>query len=425
MRTIFSKSLMALPLAVLAMPGIAHAGAFYLQEQSVKAEGRAFSGEVADQGASSLWWNPASIGGLVGGDSAIGFSAILPSATVANTGSMIVYPGQGPTPIGGVQSIKNPINDGYLPSGSIAYGLNKYVAVGLSLTAPYSFTTDYADGTWVSYAAGKTRLRTYDIQPSIAVVPFDGMSLGVAINVERMVATLSNFLPPLGLAPDGKQTLHGTGWDVGFSVGAQWRHGPLSLGVSYKSSVKHHLDGTFTVEGAPANNGTIAASASFSTPWQATFGARYAVTPQLTLNAEATRFGWSKFDLITLGAPLYQGIPEIYRDTWSFAVGADYALNEKWTVRGGVQRDVTPVNLVRDPRVPDGNRWNFALGASYAMSSALTLDAAANYVAVANSTVSYLTADYPDTIAETDMGLSGTVTGAHVVVLSVGGRLKF
>ena len=72
---------------------------------------------------------------------------------------------------------QDPINDGYLPSGSVAYGLNKYVAVGLSLTSPYSFTTSYPDGTWVSYAAGTTRLRTYDIQPSLAVVPFAGIKV--------------------------------------------------------------------------------------------------------------------------------------------------------------------------------------------------------------------------------------------------------
>lgn len=425
MKSAFTKGLLALPLAVLAMPHAAHAGAFYLQEQSVKAEGRAFSGEVADQGAASLWWNPASIGGLTGGDAAIGFSAILPSTTVTNAGSIIVYPGSGAASIGGVQSVKDPINDGYLPSGSVAYGLNKYVAVGLSLTSPYSFTTSYPDGTWVSYAAGTTRLRTYDIQPSLAVVPFAGMSLGAGMNVERMVATLSNYLPPLAVAPDGTQTLHGTGWDVGFSLGAQYRQGPLSLGVSYKSSVKHHLDGTLTIAGAPAHNGTIAASASFSTPWQVSFGARYAVTSQLTINAAATRFGWSKYDLITLGAPINMGIPEYYRDSWSYAIGADYTISTRWTMRGGVQRDVTPVNQVRDPRVPDGSRWNFAVGTSYAFSKAFTLDAAANYLTVANSAVAYQTANYPGTPAETDMGLIGTVTGGHVVVLSVGGRLKF
>ncbi|WP_233244627.1 outer membrane protein transport protein, partial [Caulobacter sp. HMWF009] len=39
----------------------ASASAFYLQEQSVRGSGRAYSGEVADRGAASLWWNPAAI----------------------------------------------------------------------------------------------------------------------------------------------------------------------------------------------------------------------------------------------------------------------------------------------------------------------------------------------------------------------------
>ena len=39
----------------------AFAGSFYLQEQSVRGAGRAYSGEVADRGVSSLWWNPAAI----------------------------------------------------------------------------------------------------------------------------------------------------------------------------------------------------------------------------------------------------------------------------------------------------------------------------------------------------------------------------
>jgi long-chain fatty acid transport protein len=52
--------------AGLASPALA--GGFYLQDQSTKASGRAFSGEVADTGAESLWWNPASIAGMTGGD---------------------------------------------------------------------------------------------------------------------------------------------------------------------------------------------------------------------------------------------------------------------------------------------------------------------------------------------------------------------
>ena len=46
----------------------AHAAGFYLQEQSVRGWGRANSGEVADQGPASLWWNPAAIGPTIEAD---------------------------------------------------------------------------------------------------------------------------------------------------------------------------------------------------------------------------------------------------------------------------------------------------------------------------------------------------------------------
>ena len=50
---------LAVLMASVAAP--AFAGSFYLQEQSVRGAGRAFSGEAADRGVGSMWWNPAAI----------------------------------------------------------------------------------------------------------------------------------------------------------------------------------------------------------------------------------------------------------------------------------------------------------------------------------------------------------------------------
>jgi len=55
MSTIRSKlPLVATSILAFSFPQLANASGFYLQEQSVKGAGRAFSGEVADQGAASL-----------------------------------------------------------------------------------------------------------------------------------------------------------------------------------------------------------------------------------------------------------------------------------------------------------------------------------------------------------------------------------
>jgi long-chain fatty acid transport protein len=419
----------ALGVALGAAPAMA--GGFYLQDQSTKASGRAFSGEVADQGAESLWWNPAAIGGLQGGSAAISVTAILPRANVSDAGTLIVRPGQAPASVGGDTTTSNPINNGVVPSGSIAHSIGHGVAVGLAITAPFNFTTQYPATSWARYSALTTRLRTVDIQPTVAVELTPGLSVGGAVNVERASATLGNALPNLSpLLPDGSQQLTGSGWDVGYSLGAQYRQGPLSLGISYKSKIKHTLNGTLNIRGLlgplAAQNMTVNTNAQFTTPWQLTFGARYKVAPLVTLNGSVTRFGWADFNAITLGAPVNAALPENYRNTWSYAAGVDVDVAPTWTVRAGIQRDLTPVSGdQRDARVPDSNRWNFAAGVTKAVTKGLKIDAAFNYLSLDDAPVNRVTAAYAGTAAQTPILTNGTVTDPHVFIFSLGGRLSF
>src|SRR3954470_12317955 len=77
----------------------AGAAGFYLQEQSVRGWGRANSGEVADRGPASLWWNPASIAGADEAEAAFGATAIFPRGTVADQGTLIDRPVVPPVPV--------------------------------------------------------------------------------------------------------------------------------------------------------------------------------------------------------------------------------------------------------------------------------------------------------------------------------------
>ena len=429
-----NRALLAATVSVLAggIATSANAAAFYLQEQSVRGAGRAFSGEVADQGAASLWWNPASIGGMTGGDAAVGVSEIMPRGDVHNKGTLIVRPGQAPAPVGGDADSYNPINNGTLPSGQIAYGITHQLAFGLSVSAPYSFTTNYDSTSWVRYTADKTHLQTVDIQPSLAFAITPEISIGAGVNAEHVKASLSNFLPNLSpLLPDGHQTLKGNGWDWGWTVGAQFHAGSaVTFGLSYKSSVKHKLDGNVITAGLlgpiAGQNGTIPTTAEFRTPWQAMIGLRAKVTPALTLNAEINRFGWSKFDTIKLGAPLNVAIPENYGNSWSYAGGLDYAVSPGVTLRAGIQRDESPTrDSHRDARVPDSNRWNFAAGGSFDLTKSVGIDAAVNYIKFKDASIDRTTAAYAGSPVQTPILVNGTLQNAHALVLSIGAHVKF
>ena len=119
---------------VLALAGVAaalgaqaHAAGFYLQEQGVRGTGRAYSGEVADQGVESLWWNPAAIA-RSGRQLYTGVNGVFVSGVVSDTGSTLNRPlGQAPAPVVGDARAFNPISPSAVPNfafataGSVAY----------------------------------------------------------------------------------------------------------------------------------------------------------------------------------------------------------------------------------------------------------------------------------------------------------------
>lgn len=410
----------------------ANAQAFYLQEQSARAAGRAFSGEVADTGAASLWWNPASIAGTTQGEAVVNASLIVPRGEVADTGTLIRRPGQAFAPVGGDAVTRNPIDKGVLPSGAVSIPLGDRVAIGVAVTSPYSFTTDYPETSWARYSALKTRLRTIDIQPSVAVAVTDWLRVGAGLNVEYTDASLANALPNLSPAlADGRQELKGDGWDFGWTAGFQMHSDDVTVGVSYKSAIEHTLTGDLEISGLAgplaAQNASISGvEARFYTPAQVIVGARFRLSDRFTLNGQGVHYGWRKFDAIRLGAPINAAIPENYRDSWSIAGGFDYAASSKLVVRAGVQRTQTPTrDTERDARVPDSDRWNYGVGASYALTSGFTLDAGANYVTFSDAPIDRVTAAYPGTAAQTPILTSGELRDASALVFSLGGRLRF
>jgi len=410
----------------------AYADAFYLHAQSVRGSGRAYSGEVADQGAASLWWNPAAIAGNATNSFYGGAVAILPKSKASNINTLIVRPGQAPAAVGGNQASRNPLVKGILPTAAIGYKLDDQWAIGFAMTSPFSFTTNYDGASWARYNADKTKLTTFDLQPTIAFQPTPEIGFGLALNVEYSKASLSTSLPNLSpLQADGHQTLRGKGWDFGFSVGT--RIHPMNgvdIGLSYKSSVKHVLKGSLTIAGLQGplagQNGRLGGiKTTFRTPWQAMAGVRVRAAAPLVINAQVVRFGWKKFDALQIGAPVNAAVIENYRSTWNFAAGFDYDISEKLALRSGIQFSQTPTqDGFRSPRVPDSTRTTYAIGASYKWNDRITIDASANYLAFRKDTLDRPDGFYGGSPAETIVLTNGRVTN-RVITMGLGARMDF
>ena len=430
----FSRNRLAAGVAfgVLVAASQASASAFYLQEQSVRGAGRAYSGEVADRGAASLWWNPAAIAGLETNEVYGGLHAIQVDSDVNDNGSTItrpVPPTGLTTPVGGDLRTSKPIKDGIVPNFASAWRINDQLTLGLSVAAPYNFTTEYGPRSWTRYDALKSRLTTADIQGTVAYRVTDKLDLGVGVSAVYADAELTNALPNISpLQADGLQSLKGDGWAYGWTVGAQYRPTPaLTLGASYRAKVDHTLKGDIAVSGllAPipaASNFKTAGEAEITTPWMAIIGARWAVNDRVTLNGSVSRIGWSEFDAIrvkfaTSGSTSVQN----YKDITTAAVGVDYQASPRLTLRAGVQYDPTPTpDVGRTARVPDGDRMMYAAGATWAAQPNLKLDAALSYIGFDDTKINRTDV----TATSSTVNLRGDVTGS-AIVMSTGVRYSF
>ncbi len=53
-----------------------------------------------------------------------------------------------------------------------------------------------------------------------------------------------------------------------------------------------------------------------------------------------------------------------FDDSWRYSIGANYKLNDRWVLKGGVAYDETPVKgaTTRSVRLPDNDRIWVSLG---------------------------------------------------------------
>ena len=146
-------------------------------------------------------------------------------------------------------------------------------------------------------------------------------------------------------------------------------------------------------------------------PRSATFSLAHQLNDRLQLLAGATWTDWSSFkyfdviatksgtidDISGLGENYIGHIVEKWHDTWSYSLGAEYSLNQDWTLRTGYAFDASPVeDKHRTARVPDNDRQWLTAGATYNLNSSWSFDAAVAYLFIDKSKIDEYNYDLDD-----------------------------
>lgn len=363
----------------------AYAAGFQLSEQSSIQMGRAMAGAgVMGDDLSAVHYNPAGM-------------TLLEGTRIQATGTWVAVNAEYKGDKTG--ATENGRKKGQLvPAGYITHQVNDQVWLGLGLTVPYGMGTDYARG-WEGDSRGnKSMILTFDINPNVAWKINEKFSVGAGLSLQYAKAKLG-MGKELAPGMSGNATVEGDSWAWGWNVGMMYRPvETVRLGLAYRSHIAHNAEGETTLD-AMGMSLVSDMKVRIKTPDTLTFSAAWDATQDLTLSATARWSKWSNFDTLSIensgftktGSQQIDGLVQMkgasvqvenhWDDTWFFSLGADYRLNDQWTVRGGVAYDQGPVdNAYRMAVIPDTDRVWVAGGASYKFNQNLTFDFGATYI---------------------------------------------
>ena len=388
--------------AASALAGQAYAAGFMLTEQSVAGLGRSYAGIGVDgTDISGVYYNPATMTLHKGTILQAGFVGI---------GLNLDYAGNDGTTENGREKSQA------IPHGYLLHQINDSTWVGLAMTVPFGMGTEFGDD-WSQADHGiSAQILTFDFNPNVAWKASEKLSFGAGVSVQYASADLTKktYLADTaaGKAQGGSAVFGASSvrseidadsiaW--GWNVGMMWS--PLEnlrFGLSYRSKVKHEADGDLTIDEARLDTnapiagmapndaalagmlgqlgayGQLPGSAVVSAPAWAMATVAWDMNDLLSLYGTFRWTDWSSFEKLDIDSngSTMTTIQNNWRDTYLTSIGADLRITDRWTLRGGVAYETSPIATkeYRTAIIPDADRWWFSVGSSYKISEDMIAD---------------------------------------------------
>lgn len=392
----------------------ASAAGFALLEQNASGLGNAYAGAAAvAEDASTVYFNAAGMTQLSQPSFVISAAAVDLKSNFRNSSSVAGL-GQALGSEGGDAG-----GTSLLPGLYAVVPINQWLSGGFGFNAPFGLKTEYS-GDWMGrFQAIKSEVDTTNFNTALAFKLGPLVSLGIGVDYQTIDAELSSAVnydgvvaqglagPPFSL-PAGtigglvaaNPGLQGTskvkgkdsawGFDAGVLITPTTQ---TKVGLSYRSALKYQLtgDATFTapisadptvqavIGGARA---TTLADGPIKLNIKMPASARLAATQQIgnavELLGEVQWTEWSVIKELRINrsnGTLLKNTPENWQNTWRYAVGANFKLNNAVKLRVGTARDQSPVpDSSRTPRLPDNDRTWITAGAQWQITPATGVD---------------------------------------------------
>ena len=339
----------------------AHGAGFGIYEAS--ARGNALGGTLvgSTKDASANYYNPANMAESTNYSFVVGGTFLTPFCDVKVDGES-----------------QNKMNAGWfaIPTFYATIPLPYDFYLGWGNYTEFGLGSKYGTGWDLAGDTRKTTLEQFTFNPNLAYKITDWWS--VAGGIRMSYITFENWKQPgYGLLPPGTSLdshLKGEDWGFGYNAATTFKiRDDLSVGVNYRSRLRHNIKGNFVMTGlAPVET---AASAKLTLPQSLTFGANWDATERWHLGAAVTWTEWSSIDKINFKMPAPYGftLPLEWRDVWRFGLGSEYDLTDYLALRCSYVYDMDPCNH-GTTMIPGGDRHIPGIGLGWTIMQNLRLD---------------------------------------------------
>src|SRR5690554_7267426 len=180
----------------------------------------------------------------------------------------------------------------------------------------------------------------------------------------------------------------------------------VANGVDMATVTANYMQGKYTVKVADQS-----AKVPLTGPQNATISLAHRFTDKFQLQGGITWTDWSSFkyfdvngkesgdisDLTGLGQNKIGHIVEKWSDSYAYAIGGTYTLNDQWLFRAGFAYDEAPVNKNhRTARVPDNDRKWITAGTRYTVNQDMSFDLGLAYLIMSDFSMSEVNYDLDD-----------------------------
>jgi long-chain fatty acid transport protein len=361
-------------LVCLLVSGTLQAGGYRVATQGQKALAMGHTGVALSESSEVLFFNPGGMTQLQADADFTGGLTLLAAESEYLNQETLVHE-ETDSPLG------TPINAYYVRkySEQLSWGLGVYTPYGNKVKWP----TD-----WVgSHLVNEIELQAIYFQPTIGYQINGRTSIGFGPNLVVGAVEFNRNLSTSLTNADGDRSNvtikadNVTAW--GYNIGLLHQlDDKTSLGVSYRSEVTLEArGGDADFDDIPTALESTFADGDFDAdlplPAELTVGVAYQYSDRLTLAFDYNYTFWDAYDELVI--EFDNGITSVnarnYEDSSIYRFGLQYRYNDKWTLRGGIYFDESPVqDGYFAPETPRNDSIGYTAGATYRYSKNLEFD---------------------------------------------------